>query len=89
MLKAKTKKSVQSLTLLQVVKIVESINLKQIPMDKKNHELLKKISNKGSSLVKNHEKISIAKGKAERIYDHDKEVFRNFSYYESNLEWRK
>ena len=32
MLKAKTKKGVQSLTLLQVVKIVESINLKQIPM---------------------------------------------------------
>ena len=41
MLKTKTKKSVQSLTLSQVVKIVESIDLKQLPMDEKNHELLK------------------------------------------------
>ena len=40
MLKTKTKKSVQSLTLSQVVKIVESIDLKQLPMDEKNHELL-------------------------------------------------
>ena len=45
MLKTKTKKSVQKLTLHQIVKIVESIDLKQLPMDEKNHELLKKLFN--------------------------------------------
>ena len=61
MLKTKTKKSVQSLTLSQVVKIVESIDLKQLPMNEKNHELLKKLFNKSNSLKANHKKISIAK----------------------------
>ena len=41
MLKTKTKKSVQSLTLNQIIKIVESIDLKQLPMNEKSHELLK------------------------------------------------
>ena len=50
MLKTKTKKSVQSLTLNQIIKIVESIDLKLLPMNEKNHELLKKLYNKSYSL---------------------------------------
>ena len=89
MLKTKTKKSVQSLTLNQIIKIVESIDLKQLPMNEKSHELLKKLFNKSNSLKEKHEKISIAKEKAYREYDYENEQTRSFSYYPSKLIWRK
>ena len=68
MLKTKTKKSVQSLTLSQVVKIVESIDLKQLPLNEKTHELLKKLFNKSNSLKTNHRKNSIIKNFAYEKY---------------------
>ena len=89
MLKTKTKKSVQSLTLSQVVKIVESINLKQLPLNEKTHELLKKLFNKSNSLKANHRKNSIIKNFA---YEKSTGEIRTVDAYEYEiklLKWRK
>ena len=89
MLKTKTKKSVQTLTLNQIIKIVESIDLKQLPMNEKNHELLKKLYNKSNSLKTNHRKISIAKNFA---YEKSTGEIRKVDAYEFEiklLKWRK
>ena len=89
MLKTKTKKSVQSLTLSQVVKIVESIDLKQLPMNEKNHELLKKLFNKSNSLKANHKKISIDKNFAYEKYTGEIRKVDAYEFEIKLLKWRK
>ena len=89
MLKTKTKKSVQNLTLNQIIKIVESIDLKQLPLNEKTHELLKKLFNKSNSLKTNHRKNSITKNFAYEKYTGEIKTVDAYEYEVKLLKWRK
>ena len=77
MLKAKTKIKIDKVSLSQLVKAIENINVDNIPLNEKNHTLIGKVFNKFNSLKKSHFKNAENKGIVEKIGTNE---FRKVSY---------
>ena len=60
MLKTKTKTKTNKISLSQLVKAIENINVEDIPLNEKNHTLIGKVFNKFNSLKKSHFKKCIS-----------------------------
>ena len=77
MLKTKTKNKIDKISLSQLVKSIENINVEDIPLNEKNHTLISKVFNKFNSLKKSHFKNAENKGIVEKIGTNE---FRKVSY---------
>ena len=77
MLKTKTKNKIDKISLSQLVKSIENINVEDIPLNERNHTLISKIFNKFNSLKKSHFKNAENKGIVEKIGTNE---FRKISY---------
>jgi len=77
MLKAKTKLKSNKISLSQLVKSIENINVEDIPLNEKNHTLISKVFNKFNSLKKAHFKNAENKGIVEKVGTNE---FRKVSY---------
>tara|TARA_R100000781_G_scaffold15207_1_gene12552 strand:+ start:249 stop:515 length:267 start_codon:yes stop_codon:yes gene_type:complete len=77
MLKTKTKNKIDKVSLSQLVKSIENINVEDIPLNEKNHTLISKVFNKFNSLKKAHFKNAENKGIVEKIGTNE---FRKVSY---------
>ena len=88
MLKTKTKNNAAKISLTQLVKSIENINVEDIPLNERNHTLISKVFNKFNSLKKSHFKNAENKGIVEKIGTNE---FRNVSYqYEvKKIVWSK
>tara|TARA_X000001382_G_scaffold111904_1_gene88922 strand:+ start:156 stop:422 length:267 start_codon:yes stop_codon:yes gene_type:complete len=88
MLKTKTKNNAAKISLTQLVKSIENINVEDIPLNERNHTLISKVYNKFNSLKKSHFKNAENKGIVEKIGTNE---FRNVSYqYEvKKIVWSK
>ena len=88
MLKTKTKNNAAKISLSQLVKSIENINVEDIPLNERNHTLISKVFNKFNSLKKSHFKNAENKGIVEKIGTNE---FRNVSYqYEvKKIVWSK
>ena len=83
-----TKHKTKKVSLSQLVKTIESINVENIPLNEKNHTLISKVFNKFNSLKKAHFKNAENKGIVEKVGTNE---FRKVSYeYEiTKTEWSK
>ena len=72
-----TKYKTKKVSLSQLVKTIESINVENIPLNEKNHTLISKVFNKFNSLKKAHFKNAENKGIVEKIGTNE---FRKVSY---------
>ena len=88
MLKTKTKNKIDKVSLSQLVKSIENINVEDIPLNERNHTLISKVFNKFNSLKKAHFKNAENKGIVKKIGTNE---FRKVSYeYEiTETEWSK
>ena len=88
MLKTKTKNKIDKVSLSQLVKSIENINVEDIPLNERNHTLISKVFNKFNSLKKAHFKNAENKGIVKKIGTNE---FRKVSYeYEiTKTEWSK
>ena len=77
MLKTKTKNKIDKVSLSQLVKSIENINVEDIPLNEKNHTLISKVFNKFNSLKKSHFKNAENKGIVEKVGTNE---FRKVSY---------
>tara|TARA_R100001129_G_scaffold177065_1_gene151644 strand:- start:1160 stop:1426 length:267 start_codon:yes stop_codon:yes gene_type:complete len=77
MLKTKTKNKIDKISLSQLVKSIENINVEDIPLNERNHTLISKVFNKFNSLKKSHFKNAENKGIVEKIGTNE---FRKISY---------
>lgn len=77
MLKTKTKTKTNKISLSQLVKAIENINVEDIPLNEKNHTLISKVFNKFNSLKKSHFKNAENKGIVEKVGTNE---FRKVSY---------
>lgn len=77
MLKEKTKLKSNKISLSQLVKSIENINVEDIPLNEKNHILISKVFNKFNSLKKAHFKNAENKGIVEKVGTNE---FRKVSY---------
>tara|TARA_R100001591_G_scaffold2000_1_gene5112 strand:- start:107 stop:373 length:267 start_codon:yes stop_codon:yes gene_type:complete len=77
MLKTKTKNKIDKVSLSQLVKSIENINVEDIPLNERNHTLISKVFNKFNSLKKAHFKNAENKGIVEKIGTNE---FRKVSY---------
>jgi len=77
MLKTKTKNKIDKMSLSQLVKSIENINVEDIPLNERNHTLISKVFNKFNSLKKSHFKNAENKGIVEKIGTNE---FRKISY---------
>ena len=77
MLNTKLKTKAQKISLSQLVKAIENINVEDIPLNEKNHTLISKVFNKFNSLKKAHFKNAENKGIVEKIGTNE---FRKVSY---------
>ena len=77
MLKTKTKNKIDKVSLSQLVKSIENINVEDIPLNERNHILISKVFNKFNSLKKAHFKNAENKGIVEKIGTNE---FRKVSY---------
>ena len=77
MLKTKTKTKIDKVSLSQLVKAIEKINVDDIPLNEKNHTLIGKVFNKFNSLKKSHFKNAENKGIVEKVGTNE---FRKVSY---------
>ena len=77
MLKTKTKNKIDKISLSQLVKSIENINVEDIPLNERNHTLISKVFNKFNSLKKSHFKNAENKGIVEKIGTNE---FRKVSY---------
>ena len=68
---------VDKISLSQLVKSIENINVEDIPLNERNHTLISKVYNKFNSLKKSHFKNAENKGIVEKIGTNE---FRNVSY---------
>ena len=84
----KTKNKTNKISLSQLVKAIENINVEDIPLNERNHTLISKVFNKFNSLKKAHFKNAENKGIVEKIGTNE---FRKVSYeYEiTKTEWSK
>jgi len=73
----KTKNKTNKISLSQLVKAIENINVEDIPLNEKNHTLISKVFNKFNSLKKAHFKNAENKGIVEKIGTNE---FRKISY---------
>jgi len=73
----KTKNNTNKISLSQLVKAIENINVEDIPLNEKNHTLISKVFNKFNSLKKAHFKNAENKGIVEKIGTNE---FRKISY---------
>jgi len=73
----KTKNNTNKISLSQLVKAIENINVEDIPLNEKNHTLISKVFNKFNSLKKAHFKNAENKGIVEKIGTNE---FRKVSY---------
>jgi len=62
-----TKYKTKKVSLSQLVKTIESINVENIPLNEKNHTLISKVFNKFNSLKKTHFKNAENKGIVEKV----------------------
>ena len=72
-----TKHKTKKVSLSQLVKTIESINVENIPLNEKNHTLISKVFNKFNSLKKSQFKNAENKGIVEKIGTNE---FRKVSY---------
>ena len=72
-----TKYKTKKISLSQLVKAIENINVDDIPLNEKNHTLIGKVFNKFNSLKKSHFKNAENKGIVEKIGTNE---FRKVSY---------
>ena len=88
MLKTKTKNKIDKVSLSQLVKSIENINVEDIPLNERNHTLISKVFNKFNSLKKAHFKNAENKGIVKKIGTNE---FKKVSYeYEiTKTEWSK
>ena len=77
MLKTKTKNKIDKMSLSQLVKSIENINVEDIPLNERNHTLISKVFNKFNSLKKSHFKNAENKGIVKKIGTNE---FRKVSY---------
>ena len=77
MLKTKTKNNAAKISLTQLVKSIENINVEDIPLNERNHTLISKVFNKFNSLKKSHFKNAENKGIVEKVGTNE---FRKVSY---------
>ena len=77
MLKTKTKNKIDKVSLSQLVKSIENINVEDIPLNERNHTLISKVFNKFNSLKKAHFKNAENKGIVKKIGTNE---FRKVSY---------
>ena len=77
MLNTKLKTKAQKISLSQLVKAIESINVDDIPLNEKNHTLIGKVFNKFNSLKKSHFNNAENKGIVEKVGTNE---FRKVSY---------
>ena len=77
MLKTKTKNKIDKVSLSQLVKSIENINVEDIPLNERNHTLISKVFNKFNSLKKAHFKNAENKGIVKKIGTNE---FKKFSY---------
>tara|TARA_Y100001937_G_scaffold69757_1_gene95119 strand:+ start:228 stop:494 length:267 start_codon:yes stop_codon:yes gene_type:complete len=77
MLKTKTKNKIDKVSLSQLVKSIENINVEDIPLNERNHTLISKVFNKFNSLKKAHFKNAENKGIVEKVGTNE---FRKVSY---------
>ena len=77
MLNTKLKTKAQKISLSQLVKAIENINVEDIPLNEKNHTLIGKVFNKFNSLKKAHFKNAENKGIVEKVGTNE---FRKVSY---------
>ena len=77
MLKTKTKNKIDKISLSQLVKSIENINVEDIPLNERNHTLISKVFNKFNSLKKSHFKNAENKGIVKKIGTNE---FRKVSY---------
>ena len=77
MLKTKTKNKIDKVSLSQLVKSIENINVEDIPLNERNHTLISKVFNKFNSLKKSHFKNAENKGIVEKVGTNE---FRKVSY---------
>ena len=84
----KTKNKTNKISLSQLVKAIENINVEDIPLNERNHTLISKVFNKFNSLKKAHFKNAENKGIVKKIGTNE---FRKVSYeYEiTKTEWSK
>jgi len=84
----KTKNKTNKISLSQLVKAIENINVEDIPLNEKNHTLISKVFNKFNSLKKAHFKNAENKGIVKKIGTNE---FKKVSYeYEiTKTEWSK
>tara|TARA_R100001460_G_scaffold91931_1_gene133808 strand:- start:698 stop:964 length:267 start_codon:yes stop_codon:yes gene_type:complete len=73
----KTKNKTNKISLSQLVKAIENINVEDIPLNERNHTLISKVFNKFNSLKKAHFKNAENKGIVEKIGTNE---FRKVSY---------
>ena len=72
-----TKYKTKKISLSQLVKAIENINVEDIPLNEKNHTLICKVFNKFNSLKKSHFKNAENKGIVEKVGTNE---FRKVSY---------
>ena len=77
LLNTKLKTKAQKISLSQLVKAIENINVEDIPLNEKNHTLIGKVFNKFNSLKKSHFKNAENKGIVEKVGTNE---FRKVSY---------
>ena len=84
----KTKNKTNKISLSQLVKAIENINVEDIPLNERNHILISKVFNKFNSLKKAHFKNAENKGIVKKIGTNE---FKKVSYeYEiTKTEWSK
>ena len=89
MLKTKTKNKIDKVSLSQLVKSIENINVEDIPLNERNHTLISKVFNKFNSLKKAHFKNAENKGIVEKVGTGQYRKVPAYEYEITKTTWSK
>ena len=84
-----TKHKTKKVSLSQLVKTIESINVENIPLNEKNHTLISKVFNKFNSLKKSHFKNAENKGIVEKVGTGQYRIVPAYEYEITKTIWSK